>query len=333
MLFFCRRGDVNLLTAPDFDKKQIVAVFFHEGEKLSLSNSNLTVKDAEGKIKLQCSCYRLFIVFAIGHFSITSAIIQAAKKFGFFIAVMNSGFRLQSIIGAEKDSNYLLHKKQYDYEDIGLAVHILKNKMSNQATVINSMRHKSEAASEAVKKIMEYSSQLDGCVSLNELMAYEGLASKLYFSSYFNTFLWQGRQPRIKRDYVNSALDVGYTLLFTFIDTLLSSYGFDNYCGVMHRQFYKRKSFVCDIIEPFRPIIDKQLKKGINLKQIKQDDFILVNGQYKLQWKESSKYVQLFMTAILDHKQSIFKYIQSYYRAFMKGLPSGDFPVFDISED
>ena len=81
-----------MFTAPDFSKKQIVFVLFNEGEKLAFSNDNLVVKDSFGKIKFQCTCYRLFIVFAIGHTSITSALIQKAQKFGFYIALMTPRF-------------------------------------------------------------------------------------------------------------------------------------------------------------------------------------------------------------------------------------------------
>lgn len=319
-----------MITAPDFNKKQIVFVLFNEGEKMAMSNSNLVVKDSEGKIKFQISCYRLFLVFAVGHCSITSAIIQDAKRFGFFIALMTPGFRLYQIVGAEKEGNYLLRKKQYSYIGLEIAKHITENKMSNQLHELKIVRNKNDLIKEAINTIGRYISKLPDVNSLNELMAYEGLTSKLYFKNHFDNVQWNGRQPRIKKDYVNSALDVGYTLLFTFIDALLCSYGFDTYCGVMHRQFYMRKSLVCDIVEPFRPLIDHAVKKAINLGQIKQDDFSVINNQYRLKWQESSKYVKLLMTPLVDEKDFIFLYIQDYYRAFMKELPVSDFPIYEI---
>ena len=112
----------------------------------------------------------------------------------------------------------------------------------------------------------------------------------------------------------------------------ISSYGFDTYCGVMHTQFYMRKSLVCDIVEPFRPIIDEAVKKGINLKQIKQEDFTLIKGQYQLQWKNNSAYIKLLMKSIMEYKDEIFVYIRDYYRAFMKGASADDFPIFDLEE-
>ena len=324
---------IKIITAPDFSKKQIIVVFFNEGEKLSLSNSNLIVKDKSEKIKLQCTCYRIFIVFGIGHCSITSALIQAAKKFGFFIALMTPGFRLYSIIGAEKDSNFLLHKKQYNYECIDLAKHITKNKINNQKLELKSVRNKNDLICDAIEKLTNYMECIDNATSVNEIMAYEGLSSKLYFKNHFNNVLWNGRQPRIKKDYINSTLDIGYTLLFTFIDALVSSYGFDTYCGVLHKQFYMRKSLVCDFVEPFRPIIDHTIKKGINLKQIKPEDFIINNNQYRLLWKESPRYTELLLKPLLTHKDDIFQYIQSYYRAFMKDLPSSEFPIYNLTEE
>lgn len=318
-----------MFSAPDFSKKQVVFVFFNEGDKIAFSNDNLIVKDINGKVKFQCTCYRLFIVFAIGHVSVTSVVLQKAQKFGFFIALMTPGFRMYSMIGAVKEGNTLLHRKQYEYQGLDIAKRIIENKIRNQADELKLVRSKSDAIKEAIRRIDEYAAVIPKVESLNELMAYEGLASKLYFRNHFNNVLWQGRQPRVKRDYVNSTLDIGYTLLFTFIDALLSSYGFDTYCGVMHTQFYMRKSLVCDLVEPFRVLVDHEVKKAINLKQVKEDDFIVINNQYKLKWNESARYVKILMTPIIENKESIFAYIQAYYRAFMKELEGKAFPSFE----
>ena len=319
-----------MFSSPDFAQKQVIFVLCNEGEKLAFSNDNLVVKDSEGNVKLQCTCYRLFMVFAVGHISVTSALIQKAQKFGFFIALMTPGFRLYSIIGACKDGNTLLHRRQYAYSGLGIAKVITANKMTNQLCELKTIRSKNGYTVDAIASIKGYIEKLTGVSTLNELMAYEGLASKLYFRCHFDNVDWQGRQPRIKRDYVNSALDIGYTLLFTFIDALLSCFGFDTYCGVMHTQFYMRKSLVCDIVEPFRPIIDHALKKAINLGQVQEDDFINMNGRFNLKWENSAKYVQIFMAPLIERKQQLFEYVQAYYRAFMKQAPESEFPRYDM---
>lgn len=330
MQLFYAEGGVDMINKLDFSKKQIVFIMFNEGEKIAFQNDNLIVLNNDGKVKFQITCYRLFLVFAIGHCSITSVLLQKARKFGFFISLMTTGFKIYALIGAEKDGNTMLKRKQYNYDSIDIARHITKNKMFNQCYLLKQVRNKSDAIKDAISSIEEYIIKTDSVSDLSELMAYEGLSSKVYFKNHFSNICWNGRKPRVKQDVLNSTLDLGYTLLFTFVEAILSSFGFDTYCGVMHRQFYMRKSLVCDIVEPFRPLIDRQIKKGINLKQIKEDDFIIMNHQYKLRWENNPKYVKLLMTPIIENKDEIFGYIQSYYRAFMKEVRIEEYPIYKI---
>ena len=322
-----------MLSAPEFDKKQILFVFFREGEKLSFSNDNLIVKDIDGKTKYQITCYRLFIIYAIGHFSITSALIQKSQKFGFFIVLMTSNFRVIDIIGAEKEGNTLLKKKQYQYSGLDIAKHLTQNKINNQKMLLQNIRYKSDAQIDTISKLKDYACKLESANSLNEIMGYEGAASKIYFKNFFNNIEWIGREPRIKRDYVNSSLDIGYTMLFSFVDSLLCIFGFDTYCGVMHRQFYMRKSLSCDIIEPFRCIVDKQVRKSINLKQIKEADFMVINGQYRVKYESNPSYAKTLFLPIIENKNDIFLYVRDYYRAFMKGTEIDCYPTFDFFDE
>ncbi len=317
-----------MLSASDFNKKQIVFVMFNEGEKMVFGNDNLIVKQSDGKIRFKCTCYRLFAVYAVGHCSLTSAIIQKAKKFGFFIIMMTSAFRVYTIIGAEKEGNTLLRKSQYMYSGNEIARHIIKNKIRNQRAALMSLRNKNDYTRDAIKELDVYAENLCDAETLSEIMGYEGLSAKMYFRAIFSNTEWRGRKPRIKSDFVNSTLDIGYTLLFTYIDSLLMTFGFDTFCGVLHRQFYMRKSLTCDIVEPFRCIVDVQVRKAINLRQIKKDDFIIANGQYRLKWESSPPYVQLLMEGIIHDKDKIFAYIQDYYRCFMKQKSAEDFPVY-----
>ena len=74
-----------MLNINEFEKKQIIFVFLSSGEKVSFSNDNIVIKAADGSLKHQSTCYRLFMVFIIGHISVTSGLLQRAKKFGFVL--------------------------------------------------------------------------------------------------------------------------------------------------------------------------------------------------------------------------------------------------------
>lgn len=161
-------------------------------------------------------------------------------------------------------------------------------------------------------------------------MGIEGSAARVYFPRVFSNVNWKGRKPRIKNDYINTTLDIGYTMLFNIVDAILQVYGFDTYYGVFHKCFYMRKSLVCDIMEPMRPIIDYQVRKAINLEQCKVEDFDAYNNRWVLKYKNSPEYVKFLMKAILDYKEEIFIYIQSYYRYFMKRKSASELPRFNI---
>ncbi len=318
-----------MIDVDDFKKKQILILVPMAGDKLSFSNDNVIVKDADGNVKHQSTCYRLFMICIVGNITITSGLIQRAKKFGFSMCFMTQSMKLYETIGARLEGNTLLRKNQYSYSDIEIGRHIIENKIYNQRAVLKKQRSQLPFVQEGIDMLDEYALKVREKSDSSAIMGVEGTASKVYFSRHFNNVKWNGRQPRIKRDYINSALDIGYTMLFNFIDAILSVYGFDAYYGVFHKNFYMRKSLVCDVIEPFRVIIDYQLRKAINLGQCKEEDFEIHNGKWVLKWKCNAKYLGIFMEVILEYKEDIFKYIQMYYRAFMKRREVSQFPIFE----
>lgn len=159
-----------------------------------------------------------------------------------------------------------------------------------------------------------------------EIMGIEGMAAKQYFKQLYKAYDWKGRQPRVKRDEINLLLDIGYTVLFNYIEAIANVYGFDIYKGILHKEFFKRKSLICDFIEPFRPIIDYKIRKMYALLQVNSKDFIVENGRYRLEWKNNSKYMSCFIEEINENKELIFNFIQSFYRWYMKGADINKYP-------
>ena len=320
-----------MIDQTDFVKKQIVFYFPSQGDKMTFQNDNLVIKDSENKIKFQVTCYRIFMVFIVGDTTITTGLLSRANKFGFSLCLMNRNMKVYQFIGARMEGNTLLRKRQYAYEGMELGQYITLNKIQNQRTALMKIRNKNQLVLDAIQILNRHIEKLR-CeqLDMNAIMGVEGSAARAYFPQMFNNVLWKGRKPRIKSDYVNATLDIGYTILFNIIDALLNVYGFDEYYGVLHRCFYMRKSLVCDLVEPLRPIIDYAVRKSINLNQIKEDDFKVYNKRYVLEWRKSPAYTQIFLKAILEYKEEIFLFIQGYYRAFMKQKNANEFPLFCI---
>lgn len=319
-----------MLNANDFKKKQIFFLFTNEGDKLSFLNDNIIVKNKEGGIKYQSTCYRLFMICVVGNISITSGLIQRSKKFGFSICLMTTTFKVYEILGARMEGNTLLRKHQYEYTENDIGRKIEQNKIKNQSQILKNIRGKNQIMKEGIELLDKMVVQLEQQLEYLEVMGIEGNAARVYFSRVFDNVDWKGRKPRIKNDYVNVTLDIGYTMLFNIVDAILQVYGFDTCYGVFHKCFYMRKSLVCDLMEPIRPVVDYQVRKSINLGQCKENDFEVINNRWCLKYKSNPQYIQFLMNAILEYKDDIFLYIQQYYRFFMKRKSESEIPVFII---
>ncbi|WP_291403428.1 type V CRISPR-associated endonuclease Cas1 [Daejeonella sp.] len=322
-----------MLSFPDFDKKRIVVVFAIESQKFAIQNDNLIVKDSEDKVILQDTCYRILSLWIVGNCSITSVLLKKSKKHGFPIFHLGGNFRMIGYWNSATEGNFLLRYRQYLYSNKDIAKLLVVNKISNQLKLLKNIRIKGLSEKEAIVQLETYKEKIQSTHEWKEILGTEGVASKVFFSAYFKNTNWEGRRPRSKINAMNVLMDIGYTFLFYWIENMLTLYGFDLYKGVYHQNFYQRKSLVCDIIEPFRCIIDRQLRNSYNLGQIKDDDFDIVRNQYMLKPDKAKEYTRWLLLSILEHKDAIFYYCRDYYRAFIREKPITDYPFFDIIDN
>jgi len=299
-----------MFTLPDFKQKQILFIDtrYYKGEtKIRFQNENVVFLKDE-KIINRASCFKVFSIFIMGEITITSQIIKKSKEFGISIFFMNSNFEVYAEINYTTESNYLVRKQQYsmsEKRELELSKYVVKNKIKNQNRLLRS--------EELKKTILSTEESKDQ----DSLRGVEGYASKIFFKNYFESINWRRREPRTKVDIPNLLLDIGYTQLFNFVESILRLYGFDVYKGFYHKLFFNRKSLASDIMEPFRCVIDKALLKAFNLKQINEKDFKIVDGRYVLEWENSYKYSKIFIEDIMSRKEEIFLFIQSFYRHVM----------------
>ncbi len=307
-----------MLSWPDFAEKQIVYIKSDELKNLKIKNGNLAVF-VDGKIVNQISLFKIFAVFVDGSVTFTSVMIQKFIKNGTLLVLLNRNLSPYCVIGGEAEGNTLLRQNQYLVnKDFIKAKWIVKNKIKNQILLLRKIRKRTDKQINAIKFLNTNIKKIDDSDDFEGLLGLEGICSKFFFTSYFEKFNWHGRKPRTKFDEMNCLLDIGYTLLFNFIEAHLRLYGFDIYRGFYHKEFYQRKSLVCDLIEPFRCIIDYELYRCIALSKFNKKDFIVKNNEYCIKKGFSVKYVQLFLEAIMLKKEEIFKFLQSFYRVTIK---------------
>lgn len=313
-----------MLNVNDFKEKQVVVIGSEDmGENIRFSNDNL-VLDRNGKKNNQLSCHKILAVFVLGNTTITSNFLKQAKSFGISVFLMNRNFFCYASIDALAEGNYLLRERQYlSKRDFSMAKKLVENKIINQLKLLEcgeKLDNYKKRKTIALEKLKEIKNE-------KSLLGFEGNFSKEFFGCYFDEMNWLRRAPRTKSDEVNLLLDMGYTFLFNYIDSLLRLYGFDVYKGFYHKFFFKRKSLSCDIMEPFRCLIDRSIVKMNNLKIFNEKDFKFEKGKYILPWENSKKYSRVFLEEIISNKLDIYNYVLSFYRFMMKD--EEPFPKFN----
>lgn len=317
-----------MLTLPDFREKKILFITAEYGRDnlLQLVNDNIRfVRD--GTAVNQMSCHSILAVFIVGDMSITTALIKKLTAQGISVFFLNHNLKTNATVMSEAEGNYLLRQRQYTSTDeLVIATSIVANKIASQEAVLKKYEKPYD------KKVFHNAfAMLKTVKNREQLLGIEGNVAKEYFQSLFDSIGWVRRAPQTKEDITNLLLDIGYTYLFNYCDALLRLFGFDTYKGYYHQLFFQRKSLVCDVIEPMRPIIDYQLLKSFNLGQIKEKDFVFKNGRFSFKdgYKTSKVYSGIFLEVINNRKEEIYTFILHFYRNSMDSTKY-PFPRFDI---
>lgn len=322
-----------MFTHKDVEFRSIFVINCLEHRTLRVSNGELMLEETseEGvKTLTKLPFQKILMLFVIGNISITTPLIEKCKRFNVGLVVTNLSLRPVFFESNSAESNFLLRKKQHSLpkEDISIAKVLVRNKIENQLSLLQKTRLKDKQTLKAEKVCERVLSLIDKQKDYNRLMSVEGNVSKEFFGAYFQNLDWQKRQPRVKNDAINSTLDIGYTILFNYVECFVRMFGFDVYVGVYHRLWFRRKSLICDLVEPFRCIIDRAVRTAFNRKQFSDKDFSVVKGEWRLRYDKNKDYCKVFFDALLPYKMEIFKNVQSYYRCFMRGADTASYPKF-----
>lgn len=321
-----------MISLPDFKEKQLLFVKADWGtpSHLRFYNDNI-VFEKDKKVVNRVSVHKTFAVFISGDLSFTTNFLKQAKEHGVSIFFLKNNLEMYTGMMTTAEGHYVLRGKQYlltPAAELEMAKKIVENKIRNQATLLKE-KITPEEREVLVSELQDVLAKLHEAKKDQEVLGIEGNYSRTYFAEYYKEARWRRRAPRTKEDIVNVLMDIGYTFLFNFTDSLLRLHGFDTYKGVYHKQFFQRRSLACDIMEPFRVLIDKQIVKGYNLGQISEDDFDFVNGAFVLPFDKQSKYVQLFLQCLMDNKEDIFAFVHGFYRHIMD-RKLNPFPIYEF---
>lgn len=150
---------------------------------------------------------------------------------------------------------------------------IVKNKIMNQALLLKKTK------SFKYKLILSYIDEVVDGDKTNR----EGHAAKVYFNAlYGNDFV------RNSDDSINAALNYGYAILLSTINKEIINNGYLTQLGIHHKNEFNKFNLACDLMEPFRIIIDNFVYYNQERKldtQYKLDIVNILNNTFKYQGK------------------------------------------------
>ena len=136
----------------------------------------------------------------------------------------------------------------------------------------------------------------------------EGHAAKVYFNTLFgNSFV------RNEKDDINAALNYGYAILLSMINKEIVINGYLTQIGIHHKNEFNEFNLTCDLMEPFRPVIDNFVYYNSNRafdSSYKIDMVNLFNSSYMYLGKKYifKDIIRFFVKNALDSVEDISKY-------------------------
>lgn len=133
----------------------------------------------------------------------------------------------------------------------------------------------------------------------------EGHAAKVYFNALFGMdFTRSADIP------VNAALNYGYSILLSAFNREVSANGYLTQLGIFHGNMFNHFNLACDLMEPFRVIVDRkvlqmkpvQFEKNEKLELLSLlDQKVVIDGQNQFIFNAIKIYTKSVLDAINDN--------------------------------
>ena len=149
-------------------------------------------------------------------------------------------------------------------------------------------------------------------VEMGDATNREGHAAKVYFNNmFFSGF------TRETDCFINNCLNYGYTILLSQFNRSITSSGYLTQLGIHHKNEYNQFNLSCDLIEPFRYIVDEYVGT------MKEDDDwkiklvnllgkeVLIDGKNQTLANAINIYVQSIFNALEKEDPSIIKFLEN----------------------
>ena len=175
---------------------------------------------------------------------------------------------------------------------------IIHDKIFNQSQLLKKLKL------EKSKLLLSYLNE----IQMGDKTNREGHAAKVYFNELFGKNF-----SRDETNKINDALNYGYTVLLSTISKEIVSNGYLTQLGIHHKNEFNEFNLSCDLMEPFRVIIDNFVYYNKDREfdtSYKLDIVNIFNNNYKYLGKKYTlkDIIKFYVKETLDSVKDISKY-------------------------
>ena len=261
--------------------------------KLDYKMDYLVIRKKEGITRIHLSEISVLIIESTA-VALTAYLLRELDRFKICVIFCDEKRMPYAVLGSLYGGydTALMYRKQAEWtEDIKNRVWqaIIKRKIQGQASILVHEKLEESAL------LLSYIEQVEPGDVTNR----EGHAAKVYFNALF------GKEfSRESGDCINSALNFGYAVLLSAVAREITADGYCTQMGIFHCNQFNRLNLACDLMEPFRPFVD------INVKSIESDTFgreeksKLINNTFNQQIWIGNRW-QFFLNALRIYVRSV----------------------------
>ncbi len=234
--------------------------------KLDYSLGAMIVRDVESTVRVHLSEISILIIESTA-VSLTAALLNelAKKKVKviFCDEKRSPAFEITSYYGSHDCSMKLKRQIEWDcFIKQCVWTAIVAEKIRHQAVVLDLFNYEQSGM------LLNYIDELE----LNDKSNREGHAAKVYFNALFGKSF-----SRNDDNFVNAALNYGYSIVLSAFNREVVSNGYLTQLGLFHDNMFNEYNLSCDLMEPFRPFVDVVVKNLNPVKFDKEEKHAIIN--------------------------------------------------------
>jgi CRISPR-associated endonuclease Cas1 len=185
---------------------------------------------------------------------------------------------------------------------VTLSQEIVGARLSNIAEIL---RRKNETEYQQINALID---KLATAQTLAELNGLEGIGARYYFAALKQQlpeqfgFNERNRQPPL--DPFNALLSLGFSLLYSCLESILRTDGLLPWQGFYHQPHGKHATLASDLMEPFRHLVERLALTLIKRRELKLNDFYITEQQACYLQKEARNFYLSQLMAKREEKNA-----------------------------